>query len=422
MTYEQALSAIHEIPWKSKKPGLDRITELMHLMGEPQGKLRYVHIAGSNGKGSTAAMISSILSEAGFKTGLCISPYIHRFNERMQINSVPISDNDLAEITEYVKSFADQMEEYPTEFEFVTAITLEYFSRNSCDIVVMEVGLGGRLDATNVIPPPEAAVITAIGLEHTEILGDTIEKIAGEKAGIIKYGCGGVVISDQKQSVIDTVAKICKQNNCELTVAKDKFICESVTAAGQVLKSGEEEYLLPLLGEHQRNNLSTVLEVIAILKRSGYSISDSAVREGIKNTKWPGRFEFLQEQPPFIIDGGHNPQCSQTAAAALREIYKEPKVILLAGVLKDKDVKGILDPIMPMVKKVVIITPPSPRAMDTIELAELLSGEYDVKAYSCTDIREGIIKALSLVNEGEVVLAYGSLYSVGEIREYFGKT
>ena len=266
MTYEQALSVIHEIPWKSKKPGLDRITELMHLMGDPQGKLRYVHIAGSNGKGSTAAMISSILSEAGFKTGLCISPYIHRFNERMQINSVPISDNDLAEITEYVKSFADQMEEYPTEFEFVTAITLEYFSRNSCDIIVMEVGLGGRLDATNVIPPPKAAVITAIGLEHTEILGDTIEKIAGEKAGIIKYGCGGVVISDQKQSVIDTVAKICKQNNCELTVAKDKFICERVTAAGQVLKSGEKEYLLPLLGEHQRNNLSTVLEVIAILK------------------------------------------------------------------------------------------------------------------------------------------------------------
>ena len=181
MTYEQALSIIHEIPWKSKKPGLERITELMHLMGDPQKNLKFIHIAGSNGKGSCASMASSVLSAAGFKTGLCISPYIHRFNERMQINSVSITDEDLADITEYVKKFADQMSEFPTEFEFVTAITLEYFSRNRCDIVVMEVGLGGRLDATNVIPPPEVAIITAIGLEHTEILGDTIEKIAAEK-------------------------------------------------------------------------------------------------------------------------------------------------------------------------------------------------------------------------------------------------
>lgn len=422
MTYEQALSTIHEIPWKSKKPGLNRITELMHLMGDPQKKLKYIHIAGSNGKGSCAAMISSILTSAGYKTGLCISPYIHRFNERMQINSVPIADNDLAEITEYVKTFADQMAEYPTEFEFVTAITLEYFSRNNCEIVVIEVGLGGKLDATNVIPPPVAAVIMAIGMEHTEILGDTLEKIAREKAGIIKPGSAGVVISDQQQSVINTVSDVCQDNYCKLIIAKDLFVCKNVSSEGQVLINGEVEYLLPLLGAHQRQNLSTVLKVIEVLKASGYSISDSAVYEGVKNTKWPGRFEFLQKQPPFIIDGGHNPQCSQTAAATLRELYKDPKVVLLAGVLKDKDVKGILDPIMPMVKKVVTITPPSPRAMQATELSLLLSKEYGVKSFSCTDIKSGINKALSLAEDDEIVLAYGSLYSVGEIREYFSKS
>ena len=206
-----------------------------------------------------------------------------------------------------------------------------------------------------------------------------------------------------------------------MAVAKDEFKCESVSPEGQVLKNGGEEYLLPLLGKHQRQNLSTVLNVIDILRKSGYRISDSAVYEGIKNTKWPGRFEYLQKQPPFIIDGGHNPQCSYTAAETLKEIYENPKVVLLAGVLKDKDIKGILDPIMPMVTKVVTITPPSPRAMDSIELSDFLYKSYSVKSFSCTDIKSAIIKALSLAENNEIVLSYGSLYSVGEVREYFGK-
>ena len=421
MTYEQALSTIHEIPWKSKKPGLERITELMRLMGDPQKDLKFVHIAGSNGKGSCAAMISSVLREAGYKTGLCISPYIHRFNERMQVNSIPISDDDLAEITEYVKQYADKMSEYPTEFEFVTAITLEYFKRSGCDIVVMEVGLGGKLDATNIIPAPAAAAITAIGLEHTEILGDTVEKIAAEKAGIIKSGCSGLVISEQQQSVLDTVKGECDKHSVPFIVARDRFDCEEVTPDGQYIACGSERYLLPLIGAHQRRNFSTVLEIIKLLSAAGFKISDMAFKTGIEKVTWPGRFEYLSKNPPFIVDGGHNPQCSQTAADALAEIYGAPNVVLLTGVLKDKDIGGILDPIMPMVKKVITITPPSPRAMEADELSDIIADKYNVKAYSCTDIENDITKAFSVAEQGEIILAYGSLYSVGTIREYFNK-
>ncbi len=420
MTYQQAIETIHAIPWKSHKPGLHRITELLSLMGDPQDKIRYVHIAGSNGKGSCAATTAAILQAAGYTTGLGISPYIHRFNERMQINGCPIGDEELAEITVKVKDCADKMTEHPTEFEFVNAITFEFFARHNCDVAVLEVGLGGRLDATNVIKAPIAAVITAIGLEHTTILGNTVEKIAFEKAGIIKPGCKAV-ISRQQQSVIDVVAEVCGKNNVEFIIGDAAIERVAQTPYGQTVKYGDKIFEFPLLGEHQLQNLSTVLKVVEVLRDSGYNISDKALCDGIASVKWPGRFELMSSKPVFFLDGGHNHQCATTVAKTLKELYGEPEILLLIGVLNDKDVKGIIEPVAPMVKTAVTITPPSPRAMEADELSKLLKSEFNILSESCDDIKGGVKKIMSLATENDIICAYGSLYSVGDIRSCFGK-
>jgi len=420
MTYQQAIETIHAIPWMNREPGLHRITELMELMGNPQDKLKFIHIAGSNGKGSCAATTASILKSAGYKTGLCISPYIHRFNERMQINGCPISDEELAEITVKVKHCADKMAEHPSEFEFVNAITFEYFARHNCDIAVIEVGLGGRFDATNVIKAPVAAVITAIGLEHTAILGDTVEKIAFEKAGIIKEGCK-VVVSRQQQSVIDVVAGVCTQKGVELKIADAGIVRISQSEKGQVIKYNDLMLDFPLLGEHQLQNLSTVITVVDILRDSGFVISDEALKEGIASVKWPGRFELLNSEPIFFLDGGHNHQCAETVAKTLISLYPDKKILLLIGVLKDKDVKGIIEPVAPLVKKAVTITPPSPRAMDREGLAQLLKDEFNIPCESCETISDGVKKIMAMALADDIICAYGSLYSVADIRSCFGK-
>ena len=421
MTYQEAIETIHSIPWQSRTPGLHRITELMHLMGDPQDKLKYVHIAGSNGKGSCAATTASILKAAGYKVGLCISPYIHRFNERMQINGCPIDDDELAKITVKVKTCADKMTEYPSEFEFVNAITFEYFARHNCDIVVIEVGLGGRFDATNVIKAPIAAVITAIGLEHTAILGDTVEKIAFEKAGIIKKGCKAV-ISRQQQSIIDVVEDICRQNDVELVIGDASIERISQSAHGQRIKYGEQLFDFPLLGRHQLQNLSTVITIIDVLRSSGFNISDEALKNGIASVKWPGRFELLNEKPLFFLDGGHNKQCAKTVADTLEELCGGKQILLLIGVLSDKDVKGIIEPVASLVKSAVTITPPSLRAMNGEALADLLKNEFDIPAVSCECVKDAVERILSMAQDDDIICAYGSLYSVADIRSCFGKT
>jgi len=423
MTYEQALDIIHQTPWKSHEPTLDRIRELMALLGDPQDKLRYIHIAGSNGKGSTAALTASILQAAGYRVGLCTSPYIHRFNERMKINSVCISDDELSQITEKVFAAAQKMSETPTEFEFVNAITFEFFARHECDIVVLEVGLGGRLDATNVIKSPIAAVITAIGLEHTEFLGDTVEKIALEKAGIIKSGCH-VILGENPPEVRAVIEKVCREKGVSLTCTSgSEFTVKEITPDGQMLcDSLGREYRLPLLGAHQRQNLACALAAINAARESGFEISDEAIEKGVAAARWIGRFERLQTSPDFFVDGGHNPQCAQTIAKTITDIYGEKKVILLLGVLADKDISGVLEPVLPMAKAVFTITPPSPRAMESEQLSALLSEKFSVKSKCFTVISEGIKVALAAAKPDDVIIAFGSLYSVGEIREFFGKT
>ena len=290
MNAEQAIAYIHSVCWKGSIPGLGRTQELLKKMGNPEKKLKFVHIAGTNGKGSTAAMTASILSKAGYRTGLYTSPYIYRFHERIQVDGVEISDEDLTEITEYVKPLADSMAQSPTEFELVCCIAFEYFYRKKCDIVVLEVGMGGAWDATNVIEVPEVAVITNIGLDHTEYLGDTVEKIAETKSGIFKPH-GHAVVYRSTPSVEAVYERVCAERDVSLRKADfDGLVLKAHTLEGQVFDCGSRKSLvLPLLGDHQLHNASVVLSIADTLIGEGWKISEQNICDGIRDVRWPVR-------------------------------------------------------------------------------------------------------------------------------------
>lgn len=414
MTDMEVVELIHQRAWVGQRPGLERIRRLLGKLGNPQNELKFVHIAGSNGKGSTAAMLASVLTAAGLKTGLYTSPHLWRFHERFQVDGAPISGEDLADIAARVLEAAED----ETEFELMTAIGMVCFLRAGCDIVVLETGLGGRLDSTNIIPPPEAAVITHIGLEHTQLLGDTLEKIAGEKAGIIKEGCDAVLY-DQSREVWAVVERVCRERSVPLWV----------TVAPQVLSAGLEGQTfsyrgrgpchISLLGEYQVHNAAVVLETVDVLRRRGWEIPEEAVVQGLDQAKWPGRMELVRRNPDVILDGGHNPQCMEALGRALRELYPGKKIIFLTGVLADKDWSAMMDELLPIAREFYTITPDSPRAMPAAELAAWLESR-GVRAVPCETIQGGLDLALVFLPPEDVVCVCGSLYMIGEVRHLLG--
>ena len=417
MNAEQAIAYIHSVCWKGSIPGLGRTQELLEKMGNPEKKLKFVHIAGTNGKGSTAAMTASILSKAGYRTGLYTSPYIYRFHERIQVDGVEISDEDLTEITEYVKPLADSMAQSPTEFELVCCIAFEYFYRKKCDIVVLEVGMGGAWDATNVIEVPEVAVITNIGLDHTEYLGDTVEKIAETKSGIFKPHGHGVVYRSTP-SVEAVYERVCAERDVSLRKADfDGLVLKAHTLEGQVFDCGSRKNLvLPLLGDHQLHNASVVLSIADTLIVEGWKISEQNIYDGIRDVRWPGRFDIVCRKPLFIIDGGHNPQCIEALVKNIQDYLAGKKVIALTGVLADKDYADMYKPVMPLVDRFVCITPPNPRKLEAEQLAQYLR-QAGAQAQASESILDGVKKAMDLAGEDGVVLCFGSLYSIGGIRD-----
>ena len=416
MNAQEAINYIHSFFWKGSIPGLERTQELLRRMGNPEKKLKFVHIAGTNGKGSTAAMTASILQKAGYRVGLYTSPYIYRFNERIQVNGEQIDDEDVANVTEYVKQFAEAMEEKPTEFELVTAIGFEYFARQGCDIVVLEVGMGGALDSTNVIDTPEVAVITNIGLDHTDYLGDTVEKIAETKAGIFKNN-GHAVIYRGAPSVEEVFETICAQRNVKLKKADfDSLVLRSHSLEGQVFDcGGRKELFLPLLGDHQLHNASVVLSIADTLIEKGWTISEAHIRDGIRDVSWPGRFDIVGRDPLFIIDGGHNPQCIDALVKNIRDYLTNRKIIALTGVLADKDYGEMYKPMMPYIREFVCITPPNPRKLEATELAEHLC-RVGATATPCDTIAAGVKLAIQKAGKDGVVLCFGSLYTIGDIK------
>ena len=414
MTGQEAADLIHQRAWVGQKPGLDRIRRLLGRLGNPQEKLKFVHIAGSNGKGSTAAMLASVLSAAGLKTGLYTSPHLWQFNERFQVDGAPISEEDLVDITARVLEAAED----ETEFELMTAIGMVYFLKAECDIVVLETGLGGRLDSTNIIPSPEAAVITHIGLEHTELLGDTVEKIAAEKAGIIKPGCG-VVLYAQGGGVRAVVEEACERQRVSLAVTEEPVVLSSGLTGQTFTCRGKGPYQIPLLGEYQVHNAAVVLETVNVLRRRGWDIPEEALVRGLEQARWPGRLELARRGPDVILDGGHNPQCMEALARALGELYPGKKLIFLTGVLADKDWSTMMGELLPLAKEFYTITPDSPRAMPAAELAAYLEGQ-GAKATPCGSVREGLELALVFLPPEDVVCVTGSLYMIGEARHLLG--
>lgn len=398
MTYEEALEYINTYGWSKTRLGLDRTGELLKRLGDPQGRLKFVHAAGTNGKGSTCAMLESVLRTEGYRTGFYPSPYIQDFRERIQVSGKMIPRADLARLTQIVAAQADTMEEHPTQFELITAIGMLYFLEQKCDIVILEAGMGGLLDSTNIISAPEVAVICNIGYDHTEYLGNTLEEIAWNKCGIIKQG-SSVVSYDNVPGVMKVIEDACIREKCRLYRAADE----------------DPTYGIPLIGKHQKNNEKTVLAIIRALRDRGWNISDGSVRDGLAATKWPARFELLRDDPKFILDGGHNPQCAQALAETMGEYMPGEKAVFILGMLRDKAYREVIDIISPYAEEFITLTPASDRALTAGELVDEIRSR-GMKAQSARDAKEAI--GLAELT-GRPTVAFGSLYMAGDIRNEF---
>ena len=413
----EAMSFITSTSWMGAKLDLSRITELCALLGSPQKGLKFVHIAGTNGKGSTAAMLANILSMAGYKTGLFTSPSIHSFGERMQVNGMPASDEEVIELAWEVKSAAKKMQDHPTEFEIITAMAFVYFYKQQCDIVALEVGMGGRLDATNVIDKPLVAVITSIGLDHMEFLGETKAKIAAEKAGIIKNG--SVVVSHPQDTDVEAVIRA----KCVIESASLKLVNENEIFSGKIDIDGQKftyktagvEYALPLLGKHQLLNAACAIEAVYSLREQGIQISDEALYSGLNEVKWPARFEVLKKEPPFVLDVAHNPAGVETAIKTLRSVFPNKELVFLLGVLKDKDYVKMVELIIPHTKNIITIPTEGARGLTAKELA-CAASELGFTATPCENVQKGVDTATLLSQSGGVVCALGSLSNVHIIK------
>lgn len=418
MDYKQSLEYIHSISWCFCKPGLERIGELCRLLGEPQRSLRFIHVAGTNGKGSFCSMLSSVLRKCGYKTGLYTSPYIRFFNERMCIDGEPISNEELAEITSYVRPFADSMTDNPTEFELITAVAFEYFKRNECDVVVLEAGMGGRLDSTNIIREPLLSVITGIALDHTAFLGDTVEAIAKEKAGIIK-DCRPVLFGGEDETAARVISDKAREMGSEyFCVDYSKLNIMSATLDGTRFDFGHRHGLsVSLLGLYQPRNAAAVISAVDILRAHGFAIDESALIDGLTAARWQGRFEIIDRDPLTVFDGAHNPQGIDSAVRSVKHYFGDKKVYILTGVLKDKDYGYIAARLSEIASRAFVLTPDNPRALPAEEYAAVLS-EKGVDSVGYPTLAEAYGAARSAARQdGVALLCLGSLYTYSELIE-----
>ena len=416
MNYKEALDYIHSVNWTFCKPGLERITSLCDALGNPQTGMRFIHVAGTNGKGSFCAMTAAILKSAGYKVGLFTSPYIKTFNERMMINGEMIGEQELADLTAYVRPVADAMADKPTEFELITAIALLYFRRHNCDVVVLEAGMGGRLDSTNVIREPLLSVITGIALDHTAFLGDTVEKIAAEKAGIIKdsrpvlYGGEDAAAC---RVIADTAAA---RGSAFHTVDHGALTVSRADLSGATFDFGVyKDVKLNLLGTYQPRNAAAVLTAVDILRAEGLCVPDSAVREGLATVVWRGRFELLADNPPVIFDGAHNAQGITAAADGIRHYFGGQKVYVMTGVLQDKDYVAIAQTLASVASRAFVLTPENPRALAGEEYAALLESN-GVPSTAYPSVKETYAAAVAAARRDNVpLICLGSLYTYASL-------
>ena len=393
--------------------GTDCEKELLSLLGNPQDKLRFIHVAGTNGKGSFCSMMSSVLQKQGYKVGLYTSPYIVVFNDRIRVNGLPIAEDDINDLFLRVRQKADTMKTPPSSFDFITAAAFLWFYETKCDIVVLEVGLGGRYDSTNVIKNSLLSVITGIAFDHTEILGDTIEKIAWEKAGIIKENCPALYGGNDEKA-LNVIKNECEEKHAELTVKNpDLLKILSTTLDGTEFEFDGKEYFIRLLGLYQPANAATVLAAIDVLRKHGFEISETAVKDGLSSAVWQARFEKIADEPVVLYDGGHNPQGVRAAVESVRAYFGDKKINLLVGILADKAHGEMAEELAKIADRVICIAPPSPRALPAEALAEEFC-EAGANARAAKSIKEGVKIALSYKKP---VLVIGSLYSYNDVSE-----
>lgn len=407
MTGEEAITWLENQGWSQQRAGLHRMKALLAALGQPQRACKYVHITGSNGKGSVAAMVASVLAESGYKTGLFTSPHLEDFRERIRVDGDMIPADVLGQLTGQVRDAAQALDNPPSQFELTAAVGFLYFREQHCDIVVLEVGMGGALDATNAIDAPEAAVFTNIGLEHTEYLGNTLEEIARTKAGIIKKGCDVVCDGGGARGVIQGV---CRAQNVPFHGADMARLTPlEHTLAGQKFLWDGQKLTIPLLGRHQLQNAATALTVLETLSIRGWRIPWEATVSGLAHVSWPARMEVLRRFPLFLLDGGHNPQCAQAAAECFRDVL-DKKVTFLLGFLEEKDWKTMLDILTPFAKDFFCVTPPSPRALPAEDLAAELT-QQGYPAVPFPTVQDAVAAARDVDTA-----CFGSLYLAGEVR------
>ncbi len=366
----KAIAYIHAHPRHPEAVGLSRIRELLGKCHNPQDGMRFVHIAGTNGKGSVSAMTAAVLQNCGYRTGLFTSPYLREFNERIRVCGKPIPPRALARLVEKIRPIADAMATPPTEFELITAIGFLYFKEKKCDVVVLEVGLGGRLDPTNVIENPALCVITGIAMDHTAVLGDTVEQIAAEKAGIIKHGIP-VVWGGENETARRVIEEAAQAAGAPCYIVADTPIRNAeFTLSGVTMDFGAWRSIqVPLLGVYQARNLATVLKSVEILQRRGFDLPEEKVRRGLSSVRWEGRFEKLRGQPPVFFDGAHNPQGIAAAREGIECYFPGEKILVLTGVMADKDHGEMVKCLAPIAARVFTVTPENPRALPAGEFA-----------------------------------------------------
>ena len=424
MTNEEALAKINGRLTFGMKPGLRRIKQLLEELGDPQKKLKFVHVAGTNGKGTTCALTASVLRQAGYTVGLYTSPYVEDFRERFQINGEMIPPEELAQEVELLSPIAeahDAVGDTVTEFEFITALAFHWFARRQCDIVVLEVGMGGRFDATNVIDVPEVAAIMSISLDHTAILGSTLEKIAFEKAGIVKAGGRLVLYPDQAPEVTQELEQICQERQVELFRPDLSQVEEGERSIGGTAftvagtRWGDVALRTPFLGEHQVKNAVTALKVLEVLAGRGWPVTPQAVAAGFEKAFIPARMEVISQQPLVLLDGGHNPGCSQALRQALEEFVPQRKVAIM-GVMADKDSRGELQVLGPLFSQIVTVAPEGHRAMPAQQLAQIAQ-EFCPKVVPAGSCREALAVAARAMKQDAALIVCGSFYLAGEIRE-----
>lgn len=423
MTTQQAIEALHALPRMGQSaPGLARMQNLCDHLGNPEKELQCIHIAGTNGKGSLAAMTSSILTAAGYKTGLTISPYVVDFRERFQIDGEMIPPRTLANLTEKVLDAIDAIEaeggEKPVEFEAVTALAFLWFARKKCDLVVLETGLGGRCDATNVVPHKLVAAITKIGYDHMEVLGDTLDKIAAEKAGIIKEGTVVVNYPDQPAEAMGPILTAAAEAHTSIiTPDKDDLTLLRGKRLENRIDYGGYRAALGLPGTHQANHAAMAVEIaLALWREFGYDISDDAILQGLADARMPARIEVLRRHPLLLLDGCHNPDGAKMLAATLTRADFEENLVGVLGVLADKDYKDMLSDLAPCFAKIYTVTPNCPRALSAEELQK--EARFHTDAEAADSVADAIRKAVDYADENNLagVVVCGSLYLAAEAR------